>query len=398
MTAGTLNHLLDADLGASRRSILGGFLGLGLFMGMWGALVPARSADLSLSELMIAAFLLLVGISLCAAIFMVTRFQPFQDPVRLIRFAGPAYAIGFALCLTIASPALFFLCGIFTGLAAGFVDTALNSQASQWEQAAGRRAMSFFHALFSLGVLFGAGLATYFMATAPERLAPAILACAAIYGGFMAVRHSWVTTADAAGDEPPPDAAEFRLPYGVIIFLGLAILLATLTEGGIIDWSALHLHRSLRLPFAEAGHAVLWFSVAMTITRFAGDWLTDRIRPHLLLAVPLIIAASLLMVAVSTAQVALLMSAYVVMGLALGNAFPIIISEAGRAAGDRPLREISIIVGFAYVGLISGPALFGVTAHFVGLDATLLLLGGLALVLGLASFAMPRFAGRGNAG
>ncbi|MEK9559002.1 MAG: hypothetical protein VW175_11345, partial [Alphaproteobacteria bacterium] len=95
--------------------------------------------------------------------------------------------------------------------------------------------------------------------------------------------------------------------------------------------------------------------------------------------------------------------AYVVMGLAVGNAFPIIISEAGHAAGDRPLREISIIVGFAYVGLISGPALFGVTAHFIGLDATLLLLGGLALVLGLASFAMPRFtmprfAGRSLAG
>jgi predicted MFS family arabinose efflux permease len=99
------------------------------------------------------------------------------------------------------------------------------------------------------------------------------------------------------------------------------------------------------------------------------------------------------MIAVNTAQVTLLMAAYVVMGLALGNAFPIIISEAGRAAGDRPLREISIIVGFAYVGLISGPALFGVTAHLVGLDSTLMLLGVLALILGLASFAMPRFTG-----
>jgi predicted MFS family arabinose efflux permease len=99
------------------------------------------------------------------------------------------------------------------------------------------------------------------------------------------------------------------------------------------------------------------------------------------------------MMAVTTTQVALLMMAYVAMGLALGNAFPIIISEAGRAAGDRPLREISIIVGFAYVGLISGPALFGVTAHLVGLDSTLMLLGVLALILGLASFAMPRFTG-----
>ena len=396
MTDSTLDAPGGARLEAARYSILNGFLGLGLFMGMWGALVPARSADLGLSELMIAAFLLLVGISLCVAIFLVTRFRPFQDPVRLIRVAGPVYAFGFTLCLTTGSPPLFFVCGVFTGFAAGFVDTALNSQASQWEQAAGRRAMSFFHALFSLGVLCGAGLVTLVMASDPTRLAPAILTCAAIYGGYMTIRRSWVAAPSPVDLAATPDAAAFRLPYGVIIFLGLAILLATLTEGGIIDWSALHLHRSLGLPFAEAGHAVLWFSVAMTITRFAGDWLTARIRPHLLLAVPLILAALLLMMAVTTAQVPLLMMAYVVMGLALGNAFPIIISEAGRAAGDRPLREISIIVGFAYVGLISGPALFGVTAHLVGLDSTLLVLGGLALILGLASFAMPRFSSRGT--
>jgi len=398
MTDRSIDGSRDAPLDRARHSILGGFFGLGLFMGMWGALVPARSANLGLSELMIAGFLLLVGINLCAAIFMVTRFRPFQDPARLIRFAGPAYALGFALCLTTGSLPLFFLCGVFTGLAAGFVDTALNSQASQWEQATGRRAMSFFHALFSLGVLFGAGLVSYFMAMEPDRLAPGILACALLYGGFMAVRRAWVATADTTGDETAAETAELRLPYGVIAFLGAAILLATLTEGGIIDWSALHLHRSLDLAYAEAGHAVLWFSVAMTVTRFAGDWLTDHIRPHLLLALPLIIAAILLMVAVTTAQVALLMLGYVVMGLALGNAFPIIISEAGRAAGDRPLREISIIVGFAYVGLISGPALFGVTAHLVGLDSTLLVLGMLALILGLASFALPRFSGPRSTG
>lgn len=376
---------------AARRSILNGFLGLGLFMGMWGALVPARSADLDLSELMIAGFLLLVGVSLCAAILLVTRFPSFQYPCRLIRFAGPAYAFGFAMCLTTGSPTLFFLFGILTGFAAGFVDTALNSQASQWEQATGRRAMSFFHALFSLGVLCGAGLVTLFMAMDPARLGAGIFACAVIYGGFMALRRGWVDIADTPTDRQESESRDFRLPYGVILFLGAAILLATLTEGGIIDWSALHLHRALGLPVAEAGHAVLWFSIAMTITRFAGDWLTARIRPHLLLAVPLVIAALLLMVAVTTARIPMLMTGYVVMGLALGNAFPIIVSEAGRAAGDRPLREISIIVGFAYVGLISGPALFGVTAHVIGLDATLMLLGGLSLILGLASYALPRF-------
>jgi fucose permease len=87
----------------------------------------------------------------------------------------------------------------------------------------------------------------------------------------------------------------------------------------------------------------------------------------------------------------MLVWAYIFIGLAVANAFPIIISEAGRAAGDQPLREISVIVGFAYFGLISGPALFGVLAHFMGLDATVLGIAGIAFVLGVASLAMPRF-------
>ena len=147
----------------------------------------------------------------------------------------------------------------------------------------------------------------------------------------------------------------------------------------------------MQLPFDEAGHAVLLFSVAMTISRFFGDRLASIIAPHLLLAVPLVIAGILLTSAVTTGNAALLVSAYVFVGLALGNAFPMIVSEAGRAAGDQPLREISVIVGFAYFGLISGPAMFGVLAHFLGLDATILAIAGMAFALGLTSLMLPRF-------
>ena len=80
--------MLDVSHAASRLSILMGFLGLGLFMGMWGALVPARSADLGLNELLIAGFLLIVGLSLCTAIFLVTRFRAFQDTLWLCVWPG----------------------------------------------------------------------------------------------------------------------------------------------------------------------------------------------------------------------------------------------------------------------------------------------------------------------
>lgn len=388
----------SSQIAGARNSISVGFFGLGLFMGMWGVMVPLRSAELGLSELMISGFLLSIGLSLCAAIFLVTKLPALQDSGRLIRFAGPAYGAGFAVCLLTGSLPVFFLFGAVTGFAAGFVDAGLNSQSSQWEQATGKRSMSSFHALFSLGMLGGAGLITVILSADHDPLASIIL-CTFAYGGYILLASRWLDSEPHRDDDSTGPDRPIRLPLAVILFLGASITMASLVEGGVVDWSALHLNRVMQLPVDQAGHAVLLFSVAMTVSRFLGDRLGSMIAPNLLLAVPLVIAGILLTIAVATGNAALLISAYIFVGLALGNAFPIIVSEAGRAAGDQPLREISVIVGFAYFGLISGPALFGVLAHILGLDATILAIAGMAFALGLASYAMPRFVtGAGKAG
>jgi MFS family permease len=145
------------------------------------------------------------------------------------------------------------------------------------------------------------------------------------------------------------------------------------------------------LSVSEAGQTVVFFSIAIAAVRFAGDWLANRFPVHLIMAVPMMLAGIMLFAAVLLGQVAVLMAAYVIFGLAIGNAFPIIISQAGSAAGGDRLRDISIVVGFAYVGLITGPALLGVIAHFAGLDATIITLAGAAMILGCLVMTMPRF-------
>ena len=383
-------------LAAARRSISAGFFGLGSFMGMWGVMIPERVASLGLSELTLGLFLLVIGLSLCAAIFCVNRFVVFQDAVRLIRIISAVYVLGFAIVLTTGSVMMLFLVGIVTGFAAGFVDAGLNSQASEWEQRSGRRGMSFFHALFSLGSLSGAALLTLMLLLdLPVRWV--IFGSAVLVGSGLAMRRHWVGTENMAdadhrhdGSAAAEDAgARLRLP--VVLFLGLCISLATLSEGGALDWSALHMNRVMGLSVSESGQTVVLFSIAIATVRFAGDWLANRFPVHLIMAVPMMLAGVMLLAAILLGQVTVLMAAYVVFGLAIGNAFPIIISQAGSAAGGDRLRDISIVVGFAYVGLITGPALLGVIAHFVGLDATIIALACAAMILSCLVMTMPRF-------
>ena len=256
--------------------------------------------------------------------------------------------------------------------------------------------MSFFHALFSLGALGGAALLTLILALGLP-VAGVIYASALLVGGWLALRRSWITPEQADEDTSSP-ASGRRLPLPVVLFLGMCISLATLSEGGAIDWSALHMNRVMGLAVSEAGQTVVLFSIAITTIRFAGDWLANRYSVHLLMGVPMILAGGLLLTAIMNGNVTLLMASYIVFGLAVGNAFPIIISQAGSAGSGHRLRDISIIVGFAYVGLITGPALLGVIAHFLGLNAAILALSLIATLLGFLVLFLPRFVPQVTAG
>lgn len=379
-----------------RFSISFGFFGQGAFFGMWGVLVPERSASLGLDELMLALFLLVIGISLCAGIALVTRFERHIATTSILRGGGPLFALAIAVCLTTLSLPIFYIAGIFAGIAAGFLEAGLNTQASQWEQQSDRRGMSFFHAMFSAGMLIGAILITT-MLKMNILISIGIIVSATIFGIGMAHRTEWINdpapeNSIQENDTPAAGTGETTasLNKAIIMFLGIMIFISTLIEGGVVDWSALHLHQYHNLSLEQAGRPVLMFGLAMTLIRLMGDRLATYFQTHLLLAVPMLTAAVVLSLALYIGQPTIIIIAYGLLGLALGNAFPLIISTAGRLSGGKPLRQISLIIAFAYFGLLTGPALLGLVAHMIDLNMTIMTLAGLSLISGLASLCLPR--------
>ena len=295
-------------------------------------------------------------------------------------------AVSIAICFLTLSLPVFYIAGIFTSIAAGLLKAGLNTQASQWEQQSDRRGMSFFHAMFSAGMLVGALVITSLLKM-NIMVSIGIIAGAIIYGIGMMRRTQWVR-------DPAPSAsttdASISLNKAIIIFLGLLIFISTLIEGGVVDWSALHLHQYHHLSLEEARRPVLIFSVAMTSIRLVDDRLASYFQMHLLLAVRMLAAAVVLSLALHSGQLTIIIIAYGLLWLALGNAFPLIISTAGRLSGNKPLRQISMIIAFAYFGLLTGPDLLGLIAHMINLNMTIMALAGLALVSGIACLSLPR--------
>ena len=370
----------------SRFSISFGFFGQGAFFGMWGVLVPERSASLGLDPLMLASFLLVIGISLCIGIGLVTRFENHISTASILRGGGPLFALSIAICLTTLSLPIFYIAGVFAGIAAGCLEAGLNTQASQWEQQSDRRGMSFFHAMFSAGMLLGAIVITALLKM-HFSVVMGVVVSGVIYGIVMLHRTEWIRD-----PEPTTSAGDIAvtLNKAIITFLGILIFISTLIEGGVIDWSALHLHQYHNLSLEAAGRPVLMFGLAMTVIRLTGDRLATYFQTHLLMAVPMLAAAVILSLALYIGQPTIISIAYGVLGLALGNAFPLIISTAGRISGNKPLRQISLIIAFAYFGLLTGPALLGLVAHMIDLNMTIMTLAGLSMISGLACLSLPR--------
>eukprot|EP01053_Blabericola_migrator_P004219 Blabericola_migrator_1__4218@NODE_2294_length_2988_cov_75_294420_g298_i10_p2_GENE_NODE_2294_length_2988_cov_75_294420_g298_i10NODE_2294_length_2988_cov_75_294420_g298_i10_p2_ORF_typecomplete_len116_score14_16MFS_1/PF07690_16/0_00064MFS_4/PF06779_14/0_013_NODE_2294_length_2988_cov_75_294420_g298_i109821329 len=77
-----------------------------------------------------------------------------------------------------------------------------------------------------------------------------------------------------------------------------------------------------------------------------------------------------------------------ILGLAMANIEPILISNVGRQTPHNPGMAIATVCSMGDAGLLTGPALIGFIAQYHGLKRSLDLLPGGALILILESLIM----------
>src|SRR5262249_41762633 len=133
------------------------------------------------------------------------------------------------------------------GAAVGSIDVAMNVHAVEVEQAASEPLMSGFHGMYSLGGLFGAAGGTALLSGGLSPPAAANVA-AVISGVLMVLTAPGLLRSRAAHSGPL-----VAVPHGIVILIGGLAFAAFLTEGAILDWSALFLTGSFGVPVEQAG-------------------------------------------------------------------------------------------------------------------------------------------------
>jgi predicted MFS family arabinose efflux permease len=365
----------SADRAGTRLATRLSFLAAGFAMACWAPLVPFAKARTGVDDGQLGLLLLCLGVGSIMAMPTTGILSARLGSKPMILSGG----LGLVLLLPVLSIAdnayLLAVALLGFGASLGTIDVAMNVHAVEVERAAARPLMSGFHALFSIGGFAGAGGMTFLLSIGVTPLAGALCGSALT---LVALLLAWPRLLEARG-EPTPLVA----PRGVVLLLAGLTAVTFLTEGAILDWSALLVIGAGLVGTAKGGLGYMLFSVAMTIGRLTGDRIVARAGNVRVLAIGggLTVAGLIVLLTVPVAPIA--MAGFLLIGLGASNIVPVLFSLAGRQTAMPATLAIAALTTTGYAGILAGPAGIGLLAHALDLHAAFWLLAALMCLVPL---------------
>lgn len=362
------------------------FFVAGFGIACWGPLVPLAKARLGISDGSLGLLLLCLGLGSILA-------MQFAGPVISKIGARPviiAGGIGQAILLPFLSfsptisamAASLLLFGGFLGL----TDISMNVHAVEVEKRASKPLMSGFHGLFSVGGFVGALLLTGVLSA---KIDPTLGTAAASLLMIVAV----LVAAPRLIDTSKLDETPFLVvPRGVVILLALLGAITFLTEGAMLNWSALLLAGKKLLPTALAGIGYSVFALAMTIGRLTGDAVVARLGDRRTMLWGGLLAIFGYCVLLSAPVAALALVGFLLIGLGASNTVPVLFRRAGAQTVMPATFAIASVTSFGYVGVLAGPAGVGFVAQKIGLPGAFWLMAAMLCLVPFSAGIVTRSA------
>ena len=328
----------------------------------------------SVAELGVA--LVFISVAALPAMLLAGRVSDRLGP----RAVAPALAL---FAATLALPGLahsvpqLALALVAVGAASGALDVAINVAATAVE-ASGTRIMQLAHALFSAGFLVAAVTVGLAREAGAEPL-PVLLAAVVVVLAAGALNRGYPVPTG-------PIVARRLVVSRRLLLLGALCAVAFVVEGGIENWSALFLERTLEASPAVSGLGPGLFATAMVAGRLLGQALDVRLGDRYLLAAGAGLAASGLVLAAGAPTVPLALLGLFLGGAGISVAAPTLFGAAGRNAPNSERGSaVASVTTISYLGFLAGPPLIGVVSGALGLRAGFGVLAAISALLAVAA-------------
>ncbi|MFE2915588.1 MFS transporter [Kitasatospora indigofera] len=364
------------------------FLFLGFQYATWVSRLPALKAHLDLNEAQVGLLLMAGGAGAVASFPLVPTVMK-RLGSRLLSLVSAAALVVVLLLLAVAPNypvTLLLIC--LDGVAVGFLNVAMNAQGAALEVAYERTVMARFHATFSAGSLtaallasgvnaFSSSLAVHFGAAAVLL----VLVVGLTQGGLLRqdqqageapAQDEEPAAALPADEQPAKGGRRLTLPSRAVLWMGLAMVFGTVTEGAMNDWSTLYMKDVAEAAPEVAPLGIAVVSGMMVLARIFADGWRARWGDGRIVVAGAALAAAGLAAALLAGGVAPALIGFACVGLGVAAVTPCVYVAAARQGPE----ALSLVAAMGTVGLLAGPALIGFVA------------GGSSLVWGMGAVAV----------
>lgn len=381
-------QLMDLLLRRARLAVTITFIINGFSAGAFVARIPDFKRALDVSDGTLGASLLFVSIGVFLALGPSGRLAARYGSQPVIFYATLALALTLPLVGALYSLSWLRFSFFLFGLAIATQDVAMNAHAVAVEQRAGRRLMSVFHGMFSVGTLLGGILGGALSQLKISPLNQFIALMLVIIVIAISIKSRFLP----AETDKHPIAHEKRIRHPFIFWiLGIFGLFAAISEGAAGDWGGVLARDTFNAtPFISTLPYIV-FCTAMIVGRFSGDYLAHRFGASRVIALGGIIAGSGLLAGLLLGGIPALMIAWFLLGIGLSVVIPLMFSAAGTIATRdfagviAPSQAVARVSGVSYFGFVVGPPLIGFVAELVELRWALVLIVVFAYLLTFAS-------------
>ena len=378
----------DDGFRKARLAILISFLINGFSVGNFVSRIPDFKYELGISNGALGASLFCASIGVLAALRPTSRAAAKYGSGPIVRLSAFTLALAVPL-VGLLFNLLWFLFSLFVyGVLSSIHDLSINAHAAALEDKAGKRVMSRFHAMWSIGGLTGGAIGGVLTSFNVSILTHAIAIGCFIFLVALFTRN-WFLPAEA--DQHVIEKHEKRKTPRRFLILGLLGLCGSLGEGAASDWGGVLARETFEASTLMSALPYVFFSATMVIGRLSGDFLAHKFGVVKLLTWSGFIAGTGLTAGLFAGNIYGVIIGWLLLGIGISTVIPMMISATGTLANDKYSGQVSaaegvaLVTGVAYFGFVIGPPLIGFISEIITLRWAMLLPAVLAIIFGLSA-------------
>lgn len=354
-------------------------------LGAWLALIPYIKETLELSKFDLSLSLLGMPAAVLVALQFAGGISTRIGIRRLLVIMFPLQCLAAFLPLLAGSQMMLFFALAAFGTTHAFMEVGLNVYAGRVEKKAAAHIMNRCHGFWALGLMAGSFISTSGAAALGSVGVMAVVAVSSTILGVLLARQL-PKMGDEGAEHVVPRRRISQMP-AALLAIGAFMLLVTLAEGAMSDWSAVYLSERQSIDVTEAGIAVTVFAGFMAFGRFCGDWLKHRLGALVMARVSVLLAIAGLGFLIAPLPLMFAFVGFAFVGVGVAAGYPLGVSAVAALDDRNEAANVAIMSTCALTGFLIGPPVIGFLSDAYGIRfGFAAMIPGLVLCLFLAKW------------